>query len=781
MLLCRTFLGIKKCMYITLSVLALLTLVATRSYAFTPFLVNDIRVEGSQHIDPSTVISYLPVKIGQTFTDASASEAVRRLYESGFFKDIQIKVDNDTVILTVQERPLIASVNFSGLKEFNTETISSSLAKIGLGQGHFFDRIVLEKARDALTQQYLSKGKYSVEIAITATHLVQNKMRIRLDISEGATARIQSIHLTGNKVFPMKVLRDQMQATTSNWLTWYTNQDKFSRERLRSDIEKLQFFYFNHGYLECFVESPTVTISPDRKSIHIAIAIHEGKLYTLEGVRVAGNLMGLDKGINTLVRAGKNNSFLSGHADTTAKHIVNYLHNMGYAFSHVSSYPQLDRVKKNIHLIFYVDLNKRVYIRRIQISGNTRTRDEVIRRELLQQESAWYNAQRIRSSRDRIDRLGYFSEVDIKVEPVLGLPDQIDVDVQVKEKPTGMVNVGVGYGSLDGPIVSAGISEDNVFGSGNNLTLQFNTSKVNRSAIISQTNPYWTNNGVSRTLSAYYRVTRPWEGNTGDYHVTVMGLGLSFSMPISVYDRITLGGVLERNQIGAYGDSPQAYRDFKKQYGSSTDSFTGTIGWVRDTRDSAIAPTEGAYTRLKADFSTIDLKYYLLSAQQQIYIPLGRSYTLALNALVDYGQNYGKKDYPVIKNVYAGGIGTVRGYEGASLGPRDVANGDYLGGALRSVGNIQLYLPFPSINKDRTLRWFIFTDAGRVAASNASTCTRGKPSNLVEKPCDWRFSTGVGLSWQSPIGALQVSYGKPLNSQSGDSKQAFQFQIGTAF
>jgi len=751
------------------------------AHAFDPFVVRDIRVEGIQRTDAGTVFGYLPVKVGEQFTEADATEAVRRLYGTGFFSDVQIQTDNDVVVVVVQERPTIASVTFNGMREFDSKAITKSLMQVGFGEGRIFDQSMLERAEFELKEQYLGKGKYGVEVTSTVTPLPRNRVGVSFDVFEGEVAKIRQISIVGNEAFSEGDLLDLFDLTTPGWLTWYTNTDKYSREKLEGDIERLRSFYLDQGYLEFSVEPPQVTISPDRKDIYITVTVHEGKPYKVRSVKLAGNLLGLDKEINNLVQTKEGEVFSAAKANDSAKAITDYLGELGYAFANVNPNPTLDRDKHEADVTFYVDPSRRVYVRRIQIGGNTRTRDAVVRREMRQEEAAWYDSGDLKISRDRIDRLGYFSEVNVATEPVPGSPDQVDVNVDVKEKPTGMINLGVGYGSSEKAILSAGISEDNVFGSGTNLTLQFNTSKTNRAAVLSHTDPYFTKDGISRTTSAYYRVTEPWDNNDGDYRVKAMGLGMNFGVPISEYDRIFLGGTFERNQIDLYDDSPQAYRDFVDQYGDSTNAFILNAGWSKDTRDSALAPTKGSYTRLKGDFSTMDLKYYLLSAQQQYYIPLGRSYTLALNGMVDWGRSYGSLDYPVIKNVYAGGIGTVRVYDGASLGPRDTRTGDYLGGSRRIVANAQLYLPFPGASKDRTLRWFLFADAGQVAAGSGMSCTAGEPGNEVEDPCGWRYSAGVGLSWQSPLGPLQLSYARPLNAKSGDDRQSFQFQIGTGF
>jgi len=762
------------------SLLAALLLPAL-AHAFDPFVVRDIRVEGIQRTDAGTVFGYLPVKVGEQFTEAEATEAVRRLYGTGFFSDVQIQTDNDVVVVAVQERPTIASVTFNGMREFDSKAITKSLMQVGFGEGRIFDQSMLERAEFELKEQYLGKGKYGVEVTSTVTPLPRNRVGVSFDVFEGEVAKIRQISIVGNKAFSEGDLLDMFDLTTPGWLTWYTNTDKYSREKLEGDIERLRSFYLDQGYLEFSVEPPQVTISPDRKDIYITVTLHEGEPYKVRSVKLAGNLLGLDKEINNLVQVKEGETFSAAKANDSSKAITDYLGELGYAFANVNPNPSLDRAKHEADVTFYVDPSRRVYVRRIQIGGNTRTRDEVVRREMRQEEAAWYDSGDLKISRDRIDRLGYFSEVNVSTDPVPGSPDQVDVNVDVKEKPTGMINLGVGYGSSEKAILSAGISEDNVFGSGTNLTLQFNTSKTNRAAVLSHTDPYFTKDGISRTTSAYYRVTEPWDNNDGDYRVKAMGLGMNFGVPISEYDRIFLGGTFERNQIDLYNDSPQAYRDFVDQYGDSTNAFIFNAGWSKDTRDSALAPTKGSYTRLKGDLSTMDLKYYLLTAQQQYYIPLGRSYTLALNGMVDYGRSYGSLDYPVIKNVYAGGIGTVRGYDGASLGPRDTRTGDYLGGSRRIVANAQLYLPFPGASKDRTLRWFVFADAGQVAAGSGMKCTAGEPGDEVEDPCGWRYSAGVGLSWQSPLGPLQLSYARPLNAKSGDDRQSFQFQIGTGF
>jgi outer membrane protein insertion porin family len=743
--------------------------------AFDPFVVSDIRVDGMQRTEPGSVFARLPFKVGQRFTEELATESVRKLYETGLYSDVRIQTAGRVVIVQVQERPTIASISFTGMREFESKNMIDSFKQVGFGEGRVFDQSMLDQAQFELKQQYLAKGKYAVEISPTVTPLPRNRVGINFDLFEGSVARIKEISIVGNKDFSESTLRGLFALTTPGWLTWYTDADKYSREKIERDIEELKSFYLNRGYLEFKVEPPQVTISSDRKDIFITLTINEGKPYKVTSVKLAGELLGLDAEIGQLVQLKEGTLFSGAKTNGTAKAISDYLGGLGYAFANVNPNPILDRENNTAEVTFYVDPSRRVYVRRIQVSGNHRTKDEVVRREIRQVEAAWYDSGKISLSRDRLDRLGYFKEVKVSTEPVPGAPDQIDVSVVVAEKPTGMVNLGVGYGQSEGIILSAGISEDNAFGSGTNLTLNFNTSQYNRTAVLAHTDPYFTNDGISRTSSIYYRTVTPFSNNPGMYQVITGGLGLNFGIPITEFDRIYAGLSLERNTIGLYSNSPIAYREYVRNYGDTTTAAILNTGWAKDTRDSALAPTKGSFTRLKADVGTGSLEYYLLGAQQQLFLPLSRQYTIAFNAMFDYGKSYSNLPYPIIKNVYAGGIGTVRGYSQSSLGPKDVLTGTYLGGSKRVVGNVQLYLPFPGTQQDRSLRWYVFGDGGQVFG------TDGFGNDTSINWSQLRYSAGIGLSWISPIGPLQLSLAKALNAQPGDNTQVFQFQIGTGF
>ncbi|MCK9512112.1 MAG: outer membrane protein assembly factor BamA [Pigmentiphaga sp.] len=741
------------------------------AWAFEPFQVRDIQIEGLQRIEPGTVFGYLPVQVGSQFTEAQATQAVRALFATGFFSDVRIEVRDGVVVAVVQERPTIASVSFNGMREFDNKVVTQSLAQVGFANGRIFDRAVLERAEQELRNQYLARGKYAVEITSTITPLPRNRVGVTFDVFEGSAAKIREIKIVGNEKFSEKQLLGLFQLRTPGLLTWYTKADQYSRQKLSADIETLRSFYLDQGYLEFNVEPPQVSISPDREDIYITVTIHEGEPYTVGSVRLAGDLLGLDQELEALLEVKEGETFSAAKVNASAQAMGEYLGDLGYAFANVNPNPAIDRETRVADLVYFVDPNRRVYVRRINIGGNTRTRDAVIRREMRQNEAAWYNAADIELSRLRLDRLGYFQVVEVDTQPVPGTPDQVDVNVNVQERPTGMITLGLGFSSADRLMFMGGISEDNVFGSGTNLGFQVNTSSRNRSFILSHTDPYFTKDGVSRTLSAYYRKQRALYGNTGDYEIRTAGLGMNFGIPFSEVDRVNFGLTYEHNDIRLYSDSPYNFEQYVAAYGSRSNAFILSTGWTRDTRDNALAPRKGYLSSLSGEVSVLgDLKYYSGTAQQQWYWPVSRNITLALNGQIDYGKGYGGRPYPPLKNFYAGGIGSVRGFESGSLGPRDPRNDDFIGGAKRIFFNTQVYLPFPGAGQDRTLRWFAFLDGGQVYADNQNI-------NFGE----FRYSAGIGLSWDSPLGPLQISFGYPLNAKDGDDIERFQFQIGTSF
>lgn len=760
--------------------LAAIALCAGHALAVDPFTVKDIRVEGIQRTEAGTVFSYLPVRVGETYTDEKGTTAIKALYATGFFKDVRLEVEGDVLVVIVEERPAIAGVDFTGTKEFEKDQLVKAMKDIGLGESRIFDRALVDRAEQELKRQYLSRGLYGVQITTTVTPVERNRVNITFAVDEGEVSRIKQINVVGNKAFSESELRGLLNLRTPGWFTWYTKADQYSKQKLTGDIETLRSFYLNRGYLEMQVESTQVSITPDKKDIYITININEGEKFTVAGVKIEGETFGRDEEFRSLIELKSGDVYSGEKLAESVKKISERLGNFGYAFANVNANPEINREKKEVSFTVLIDPGKRVYVRRINIAGNTKTRDEVIRREFRQFENSWYDGEKIRLSRDRVDRLGYFKEVSIETPEVIGTTDQVDVNMAVAEKPTGNIMLGAGFSSSEKIMLTGSIQQANAFGSGNTLGLDLNTSRRNKTIAISQTTPYFTDDGVSRSYELFLRTTRPPEVNTGDYVVKTTGANIKFGVPFSEVDTVFFGVGVERTDVQTYtgvpgfNDSPELYKRYVRDFGDGTDatttSFPLTAAWQRDSRDSALVPTNGRYQRINFEVAPAgSLKYYRAVYQHQWFRPLSRTMTLALNGEIDYGRGVGGKPYPIFKNFYAGGIGSVRGYEGSSLGPR-ATNGDPLGGASRIIANAELQFPFPGSGNDRTLRWFTFFDAGNVFAEGA------KP-----QVSELRYSVGAGISWVSPIGPLKLSYGTPLNAKSGDRKQNFQFQLGTGF
>lgn len=746
--------------------------------AFDPFTVKDIRVEGIQRTEAGTVFSYLPVKVGETFDEDKAAQAIRALFATGFFKDVRIEVDNDVLVVIVDERPAIASIDFTGIKEFDKEQLKKGLKEVGLAESRIFDRALLEKAEQELKRQYLSRAKYSVEIKTTVTPLERNRVAINFTVDEGEVAKIRQINIIGAKAFKEKELLNLFVLRTPGLLTWYTKNDQYSRQKLQGDLETLRSYYLNQGYLEFNVESTQVQITPDKHDIYLTVNINEGEKYTVSSVKLAGDLLLPEDELRKLVQLKPGDTFSREKLTDTTKSISDRLGNEGYAFANVNAAPELDKEKREVAFTIYVDPGKRVYVRRLNVTGNTRTRDEVIRREARQMESAWYDGEKINKTRTRVDRLGYFDEVTVETPAVAGSTDEVDVNVNVKEKPTGNLLLGAGYSSTEKVVLSGAISQNNIFGSGNSLGLQVNTSKLNRTISVSYTEPYYTIDGVSRGFDVYQRNVDPTSLSIGAYKSKSYGGGVRYGFPIAEDDAISLGVSYDLTTLevfrndSTFGTSPQRYLDFVDEFGDTARTLLGSVGWSRDRRDSLIYPTTGTLQRVNGEVGVPggNMRYYRLQYQYQRFWPLTRTLTLMTNTDLGYGNGYGGRPLPFFKNFFAGGIGSVRGYQASSIGPRDAVTDDAVGGNRRAIGNMELLFPFPGSGTDKSLRLGWFVDAGSVWA-------QGEKMSFS----DLRFSTGLSLSWSSPLGPLKFSIGQPFKKQSEDKIQRFQFQLGTIF
>jgi len=737
-----------------------------------PFVVKDIRVEGVQRVEPGTVFGYLPVKVGETFTDEKGAESIRALYNTGFFKDVQIRSEGNVLVVRVEERPAISQLEFIGFKEFDKEALRRTLRGVGVAEARYYDKSLIDRAEQEIKRQYVSRGYYAAEVTTTVTPVDANRVSITFTVDEGPTAKIRQINIVGNKAFKEGDLRDEMQLSTPNWLSWYTKNDLYSKQKLTADLEALRSFYLDRGYLEFAIESTQVSITPDKKDIYLTLNIHEGEQYKVSDIKLTGELLGKQAEMEKLIKLKQGDVFSSAKLSSTTKSITDLLGTYGYAFATINPQPQINQKDRTVALTLVVDPGRRVYVRRVNVVGNSKTRDEVVRREMRQMEASWFDGEKLQLSQNRVNRTGYFTDANITTEDVPGTTDQVDVNVNVTEKPTGQINLGVGFSSTDKLVLSAGIRQDNVFGSGTSLGLDVNTSKSNRTIAVTQFDPYFTVDGISRSTELYYRTYRPlYYTGDQDYRVVQQGGNVKFGVPFSETDTVFFGIGYERTTIDVTANTPLAYQNYVAKNGRITNNFPITIGWSKDQRDSALVPTRGRYQQANLEFGIPggDLQYFRAYYQHQYFYPLSKSFTMAFNNEIGYGHGYGGKDFPVFKNYYAGGIGSVRGYETSTLGPRD-ANGVAIGGASKFVGNVEFIFPLPGSGVDRTVRLFTFFDYGNVFAE-------GQPYKLG----DMRYSTGFGLSWLSPIGPLKISMGFPIKRKTEDQTQRFQFQIGTAF
>src|SRR6266481_2809199 len=739
--------------------------------AIEPFVIKDIRVEGIQRTEAGTVFSYLPVKVGETIDDKKSAEAIHALYATGIFKDVRLEVDRGVLVVVVSERPTIASVKFNGISDIPQDQLKDGLKSAGLAEGRIFDQSLLDKSVQELKRQYVARGKYGVTVTVKVSDLARNRVSVVFDVVEGDVSKIKQINIVGNKAYKEDDLLALMKLSTPDWISWFSKNDQYSKQKLSADIETMRSTYLDNGYLEFTIDSTQVSITPDKKDIYITVNITEGPKYTVSKVEVSGNTLIAKEQIEKLIQVKPGDVFSRKALTETSKKVGERLGAEGYAFANINAIPTTDKEKHEVAFNFVVDPGRRVYIRRINISGNTRTQDEVIRREFRQFEGAWFDGDKIKKSNQRVDKLDFFSEVNIETPTVQGTSDQMDVNMAVKEKNTGSISVGGGFSSGEGIVLSAGVTQANLFGSGNYLSTQISTSRINRVYALSFTNPYYTDDGVSRGFDLYKRDVNATSASLSQFTSNTSGAGIRFGVPIKEDESISYGLTAERTTLGLTPISPARYATFIDTFGATTSTLSSTVGWTRDTRDSAIDTTQGTVQRAVAEVAlpVLDLHYYKLSYEHQWFYPVKENVVLLLNGQVGVGGGYSGQGLPFFKNLYAGGIGSVRGYDTNSLGPRDI-NDLSLGGTRRIVGSSELFIPFPGMSKEKAVRLSGFVDGGAVYGPGDLPGTVG-----------FRFSTGLAVTWVSPVGPLKLSYGVPLNKQNGDKLQQFQFTLGNIF
>ena len=752
---------------------ASLVFVASSAWAVNPFTVRDIRIEGLQRVEPGTVFVSLPVRVGDVYDDDKGSAAIRALFGLGLFKDVRIEINGDVMVIVVEERPNIADIDFVGAKEFDKDILKKALRDVGLADGRPFDKAQLDRAEQELKRQYINRSLYAAEVVSTVTPIERNRVNLTFTVVEGSPAKISEIRVVGNQAFEESTLRGLFDLDTGGWLSWYTKSDRYSRAKLNADIETLKAYYLSRGYLEFRVDSTQVAILPNKTDVSITLNITEGERFVVTSVKLEGNFLGKDDEFKSLVTIKPGQPYNAAEVAQTTKAFIDYFGNFGFAFARVEARPEIDRTNNRVALVLQAEPSRRAYVRKINVAGNNRTRDVVVRREFRQLEASWYDGGQIRLSRDRVDRLGYFSDVGIETQEVSGSPDQVDLTITVAEKPTGSLSLGAGFSSSEGLGLSFGLKQENAFGSGNSLGVQLNTSKINRVAVFNTTDPYFTADGVSRTIDVFHKSSSPYQ-DPSYYKLVTSGGSLRFGVPFTDIDTVYFGAGLERTAIVAGTLLPISYLEYAKEYGFKSTAVPLTIGWGRDGRDSALAPNSGRYQRANAEWSVAgDARYLRSTYQYQEYIPLNKKFTAAFNADFGVGAASGGGAFPVFKNFFGGGLGSVRGFEQGSLGPRD-SGGSVVGGTRKMNLNAELLTPFPGAGNDRSLRLYGFLDVGSVSGPDRGLAANANANSL-------RSSVGVGVSWISPVGPLRLAFAKPIKKYDGDKIQAVQFQIGTNF
>lgn len=793
-------------------------LAATAAWAVEPFTVRDIRVEGLQRVEPGTIFASLPLRVGDTYNDERGSAAIRALFDLGLFKDVRLDVSGNVLVVIVEERPTVADVDFVGTKEFDKAALQKALRDVGLADGRPYDKALADRAEQELKRQYVSRSLYNAQVVTTVTPIERNRVNLTFTVTEGDSARIREVRVAGNKAFSESTLLSLFDQDSGGFMSWYTKSNQYSRAKLNADLETLRSYYITRGYLEFRVDSTQVAISPDRQDLAVTVNITEGEKFVVAGVKLDGNYLGRDDEFKSLVTIKAGEPYNGEQVTETTKAFADYFGTFGYAFARVRAEPEIDRVNNRVTLSLQAEPARRVYVRRVIVGGNSRTRDEVIRREFRQYEASWYDGDKIKLSRDRVDRLGFFTEVSVDTQEVPGSPDQVDVTVNVAEKPTGTLQLGAGFSSAEKVSLTFGISQENVFGSGNFLGVQVNTSKYNRTISLTTTDPYFTKDGISRTVSLFHQTTRPYYNVDGDYALVNEGGNIRFGVPFSERDTVFFGAGVERYRfnpgagipfidpanpfvLNYLQPTPNSYRTYfgcSAGAGGSLDCANGsvwglplTVGWSRDGRDSALVPTRGALQRANVELGVGgDMQYLKTSYQYQQFFPITRQYTFAINGEVGYAKAFGGKQYPIFKNFYAGGLGSIRGFEQNSLGPRDLplfgqTEGAAIGGTKKAIFNAELSTPFPGAGNDRTLRLYGFFDVGNVFGERAPSMTDMQWKSQQRL----RASVGLGISWISPLGPLRLAYAFPIRSQKEDLPngiakdriQRVQFQIGTSF
>lgn len=754
------------CFFIALLILPIIHVLAQG------FVVRNIRIEGLQRISAGTVLSYLPIKMGETLEPHDTGNIVSALYRTGFFSNVSLGREGNTLIINVTERPIIGSIRITGNKKIQTKKLQEVLKTIGIQEGNVYDSSILEGLQNSLQQQYYSLGQYNAVVKTTAVPESRNRVAININVDEGKPALIKEIKIVGNHAFSQWRLVRQFKSTT--WRPWtiFTHTDHYSQETLEGDLETLRSYYMDRGYLRFKVDSYQANLSTDKRSVHIIIYITEGSIYHMSGYTLSGNLLGQEAQLRSIIPLKSGEIFSRQKIISITDLITHFYGNQGYAFANVTPIPTIDDVNHQVFMNFRVDRGQRVYVRRITFTGNTKTRDIVMRREMRQEEGGLYNLWAIEEGKRRLQNLGYLQNVDVKPEPVLGQPDQVDLNYNVSEMSSATASLQVGYSDMYGFLYGGNLSENNWLGSGRQLSLGFENSQYSDNYSFTYADPYYTESGISRAISVFAQHVTPGNFSITTYTTNIYGGSVSYGMPISEFSGINFGYGYQNISVHTGGSASTQELDFTNDHGHVFDATNLMGGWERTTYDRVLLPTEGSKQQIIVEsgvpiFSR-NLDYVKLNYQAGWYHPIAHGFIFHLGGDAGYGFGYGpysSKELPFFKNFYAGGIDSVRGYVSNSLGPQD-SRGRSFGGNVLTTATAGIILPNPWSDKFRPS---VFVDAGQVFANQFA----------FRKV---RYSTGIGVQFYIPMmGNVEFAIARALNPGRTDQPKTFDFSLGTSF
>ena len=755
------------------NILIFLALFSPGSWAIEEFVIQDIRLEGLSRVSAGNVFNHLPVKIGDKFNDRRSSETVKALFKSGFFKDVSLERVGNVLVVVLEEREAISKITMTGNKDIKKDDLLKSLAGVGFAEGEVFNRSLLDKVEQELHRQYFSLGKYGAKITTEVKEQNDNRVEVTINILEGEAARIKEINIVGNTKYTDKQILKKFELSTPSMFSFFSKKDQYSKQKLSADLETIKSLYLDHGFINFNIASTQVSITPDKKDVYITININEGDQFTISDVKLSGDLIVPGEDLFEHVLTHEGETFSRKNITKTSSNLTDRLGDEGYAFANVNAVPDINNETNEVSLTYFVDPGKRVYVRRINFTGNTKTRDEVLRREMRQAEGGWVSTQKVERSKVRLQRLGYFEDVNVETPAVPGTTDQVDVNYSVVERPSGNLLFGLGFSQSQGLIFNTSITQDNFLGSGKRVSFDFNNSSVNRRFGLGYTNPYWTIDGVSRGFDAFYRETNATNANITSFDSTVFGGGVNFGIPVTEFQRFNLGLSYENTDIITNSLSSEEVLNFIEAEGNKFDVLRLRGSFAFDTRNRAILPDRGTLHRIRADMAIPfgDLRYYKLSYDARWFIPLAQDYTLLFKGSLGYGDSFGATDkLPFFENFYGGGPRSIRGFEENTLGPKD-STGRAIGGNLKLVGNIELIIPVPFASESKSFRLTGFIDGGNVYDIDDDNFDIG----------DIRYSIGVSGIWVSPFGVISASFAKPFNDEPTDETQTFQFTFGTSF